>query len=812
MLYALEEIASAVEGKLIVRHSQNLIQRVATDSRTISSANDTLFFAILTQRNDGHNYILDAYQKGVRNFVAEKDVQLEDANFIVVKSSVDALQKIAQHHRQKHALEVIGITGSNGKTIVKEWLNQMLATEYKIIRSPKSYNSQIGVPISVLNLDKTYNLAIFEAGISQKGEMQKLEPIIQPTLGILTNFGQSHLENFSSFEELIAEKMKLFETCNELILPGKYLPKISPYFQGKTVTWGDCLGYGLCIVETKIETNSTIVIGRWNKREIELTIPFIDKASLENALTCATTLLHLGFEEKVVNEKLQNLSSIPMRLNIVAGKNGCTIINDSYSLDTFSLEIALDFLKKHGTNTYQTVILSDVVASGKSDEETYQKINQMLFEHGIDQLIAIGKVIGKHADLFALPTKYFETVGDFLSDTATINSLEKTDLLIKGARKFSFEKIVAFLQAKSHSTVLEINLNAVANNLNYFKSLLRPDVKTMVMVKALSYGSGTHEIAQLLAFNRINYLGVAYTDEGINLRKAGISLPIMVMNPDWNQLVENHLEPEIFSLQKLEEFSQILHQLGHKDPYPIHLKIDTGMHRLGFVEEDIPEVKKQLAKNAQFKVVSVFTHLAAADDADEDEFTLTQLHLFQKIVAELEASLGYSFFKHALNTAGILRFPSYQMDMVRLGIGLYGISSADEFQSHLENVGTLKTYISQVKTIKKGESVGYNRAFIAKRDSKIAIIPIGYADGFSRGFSQGVGQVICQQQLVPVIGHVCMDMTMIDITDLEVKTGDEVIIFGENLPVKTLAQKLNTISYEVLSSISERVKRIFVED
>lgn len=812
MEYSLKEITAIVSGELKIHDSSRVVRRISTDSRTISSAQNTLFVAIKTQRNDGHGYILDAYRKGVRNFLVEKNIELKDANFIQVKNSVKALQQLAAKHRSKSELTTIGITGSNGKTIVKEWLNQLLATEYSIIRSPKSYNSQIGVPLSVLNLEETHDLAIFEAGISQAGEMQNLEPIIRPTLGILTNIGRSHLENFSSVKELVAEKMKLFVHCKKLIVSGKFLPLIKTPFQGEIIAWGECLGNGLCLEEKLQNSTKTTITARWKAEKITLEIPFTDKASIDNALTCVTTLLHLGYTIETINQRLKTLSSVAMRLNIVEGKNGCTIINDSYSLDVFSLEIALDFLKKHEVNAEKIVILSDVEEVRSSEKEIYHEIDSLLSSHQISKLITIGKKVGAFTDTFAIPVNNYASVDDFLAETETIHSFKNKDILIKGARKFSFENIVKFLQAKSHSTVLEINLNAVVNNLNYFKSLLQPEVKIMVMVKALSYGSGTHEIAQLLAFNRVDYLGVAYSDEGISLRQAGISLPIMVMNPDFNQLIEHHLEPEIFSFHKLDEFNELLEYHKEIESYPVHLKIDTGMHRLGFEENDISELIKRLRKYNKIKVVSVFTHLAATDVSSEDAFTQSQLSLYKNIVEQLENALGYSFVKHALNTAGILRFPHKQMDMVRLGIGLYGISSLEKFQAHLENVGTLKTYVSQVKTIKMGESVGYNRAFIAQRDCEIATIPIGYADGFSRAFSQGNGEVLCQGKLVPVIGNVCMDMTMIDVSGMEVHAGDEVIIFGENLSVHSLAQKTNTISYEILSGISERVKRVFVEE
>ena len=812
MNYSLKEIATIVSGKLILHDSSVAIQRISTDSRTISSASSTLFFAIKTSRNNGHNYLINAYNKGVRNFVVEKEVDINDANIILVKNSIEALQNLATYHRNQFTLPTIGITGSNGKTIVKEWLNQLLASEHRIVRSPKSYNSQIGVPISVLNLDKTYDLAIFEAGISQVNEMHKIAPVIKPSLGILTNIGRSHLENFSSRKELAQEKMKLFSTCEELILPGKFVSLVPKFFHGKLITWGDCLGYGLRILNQQQKDLQTIVQAKWNDKNITLKLPFTDKASCENALTCATTLLHLGYTAETINKRLKNLSSIPMRLNIVEGKNNCTLINDSYSLDLFSLEIALDFLKKHKTHDQTTVIISDVIESGKSDKETYLEINELLRDYKVDHVITIGESIKEHKDLFFIPIVNYDTTADFLANIQSVNSLKNTDILIKGARIFSFEKIVSSLQSKSHSTVLEINLNAIANNLNYFKSLLDPKVKIMVMVKALSYGSGTHEIAQLLAFNQVDYLGVAYTDEGISLRQAGISLPIMVMNPDWEQLIENHLDPEIYSFQKLKEFNDLLVQKQDLNSYPVHLKIDTGMHRLGFEKQEIPLLIEKLKQYKKIKITSVFTHLAATDDPTHDTFTTEQLSLYKTIVDELKKGLGYSFTTHSLNTAGIMRFPGEHMDMVRLGIGLYGISSVADFQDNLENVGTLKTYVSQVKNIKTGESVGYNRAFVAKSDCQIATIPIGYADGFSRGFSQGVGEVLCQGKMVPVIGNVCMDMTMIDVTNIDTKAGDEVIIFGENLPVNILAKKTNTITYEVLSGVSDRVKRVFVEE
>lgn len=817
MNYTIQEIAAIVSGKIYPHlrlYDSGVVQKIAIDSRVISGGKSTLFVALKTSKNDGHNFIQEAYNKGVRNFIIEKKIKFSetpDASFVLVENSKETLQKLATHHRQEHDIRVIGITGSNGKTIVKEWLNQLLAIDFKIVRSPKSYNSQLGVPLSVLHIESQHNLGIFEAGISLSGEMENLEKIIQPNLGIITTIGESHLENFESKKALAIEKIKLFDRCKQVVIPHQYIQYLDKSSLKKLITWGEDKEADL-IVNSLVESNETTIVSvLWKGGGRTFTIPFTDQASIENTMTSILVLLLFDYTEKEINHRLNFLSPIDMRLGIAEGINGCTLINDAYSLDLHSLDIALDLLAKHGVNSSRTVFVSDVLESGKPSKEAYKLMNQSLQNHHVDQLITIGEDIKKHREQFSMEVINFLSADDFLNDTKLIKSLINKDILVKGARKFSLEKIVLRLQEKTQSTTLEINLEALVNNLNYFKSLLGPQVKIMVMVKALSYGSGTHEIARVLEFNQVDYLGVAYTDEGVKLREAGISVPIMVMNPEWSHLIENNLEPEIFSIKRLKEFIDLLSNHPSIEFYPIHIKIDSGMHRLGFEEQDIDELLKLLTVCSQIKIASVFTHLSSSDLPEEDEFTHNQIEHYKYIADRIEKVIGYSFMRHTLNTSGILRFDQEQQDLVRLGIGIYGISSVQKFQKRLENVGTLKTHISQIKHIAIGDSIGYGRSHIATAKMKIATIPIGYADGFSRSFSQGKGEVFCKGKLVPVVGNVCMDMTMIDVTGLAVKEEDEVIIFGKEIRIEKLAETLNTIPYEVLTSISVRVKRVFVE-
>ena len=827
--YTIEEIAKFTDGKLI-NHNNNLPKPVhlSLDSRKIISPATTIFFAIKSAHQDGNGFIETLYQKGVKNFVTSNSkidvTKLPFANIIAVKNSIEALQKLAVHHRKQFLhLPVIGITGSNGKTIVKEWLNQLLEVDFSIVRSPKSYNSQVGVPLSVLNINKENDLGIFEAGISQPDEMGKLEKIIQPSIGIFTNIGEAHAEGFETITQKINEKLKLFIHAKKLVFCAndKRIKDAVLVFQKERkipelFSWGKEKNNQLRIVSIDKEKTFTKIEAVFESKNIAVSIPFIDDASIENAINCWCTVLLLGKNNKVIRKRFEALYPIAMRLELKQGINQCTIINDSYSNDLHSLEIALNFLEQQKQHKNSTVILSDILQSGKSPMELYKMISNLFQDKKIERLIGIGADIYSQQNEFSFlkSSRFFLSTSDFLKEFNTLHFHDET-VLIKGARSFGFEKISHKLEQKEHHTILSINLDAIAHNLKQYKALLKPSTKIMAMVKAFSYGSGGYEIASLLEFNKVDYLAVAYADEGIELRKAGITLPIMVMNAELNtfeSLVENNLEPEIFSFSILNEFENYL-KSNAINYYPVHIKIDTGMHRLGFTKDDMGGLCTMLQRNTALKVMSVFTHLVAAESEKEDDFTLHQSDIFESCSSEIERCLGYNFIRHVANTAGISRHPQLQKDMVRLGIGLYGIESNEKLQSALKNVTTLTTTVSQIKKVKTGDTVGYGRNAKLQRDSVIATIRIGYADGYPRKLGNGKGKMILKDALTPVVGNVCMDMTMLDITDIDnVQEGDEVIVFGETLPLRKIAAWADTIPYEIMTGISQRVKRVYFKE
>jgi Alr-MurF fusion protein len=826
-------ITTAIGGQLL-NYNNNLPAPayLSLDSRKIISPVDTIFFAIKTPHRDGNDFIEGLYQKGVRNFVtANKNIDLKKiplANLILVENSVIALQKFAGFHRDqfKH-LTVIGVTGSNGKTVVKEWLNQLLQQDYSIVRSPNSYNSQIGVPLSVLNINASHDLAIFEAGISRPREMQHLEKIIKPTIGVLTNIGQAHDEGFESMDQKLNEKLKLFVHTKYLVYCAneESIAAMVNRFQNKInkeknklelFSWGNSENNKLQILSNKKTKISTTISAVYEKKNIAITIPFIDDASVENATNCWCVLLLLKKYNEEIKSRFELLYPIAMRLELKQGINHCTIINDSYSNDFHSLAIALNFLEQQKQNKKHTVIVSDILQSGKKPEELYAEVADLFVHRKIQRLIGIGRDIFSQQNVFAFikDQQFFLTVEEFLSNIPKLNFRDET-VLIKGARSFGFEQISHKLEQKIHQTLLSINLNAIVHNLKQYKSLLKPSTKVMAMVKAFSYGSGSYEIASLLEYNKVDYLAVAYADEGIELRRAGISLPIMVMNAEtstFESIVNNNLEPEIFSFSILNEFTNFLKSSGI-NYYPVHLKIDTGMHRLGFTNDDMSALSQALSQNISIKIVSVFTHLVAGENKKEDVFTLVQANIFENCCEIIEQCLGYKFLKHIANTAGISRHSKLQMNMVRLGIGLYGIDGNKAMQRRLKNVTTLTTTVSQIKKVSAGESVGYGRNGRLKRDSIIATVRIGYADGYPRSLGNGNGKMLLRGKLAHVVGNVCMDMTMIDITDHEViQEGDEVTVFGEMLPLSTLASWANTIPYELMTGISHRVQRVYFEE
>jgi alanine racemase len=791
------------------------IDTISIDSRSLQNNEKTLFFALTGINNDAHIYIKDLITKGVHNFVVTHipDGLEGKANFLIVQNTLEALQQIAAYYRSLFSFPIIGITGSNGKTIVKEWLNFLLSPDFNIIRSPKSYNSQVGVPLSVLAINEQHNLGIFEAGISTVSEMEKLQKIIQPTIGILTNIGSAHDEGFANLEEKIKEKMLLFQRSEVVIYQKNN--KVEPFISSKTkaISWSFIDSKATVFISKKEHIHdNTFVEYNYKGNVSTLQIPFVDDASIENVISCLSVLLYLEYDTKTIQNRIELLYPIEMRLKVKKGINNCSLIDDSYSSDFQSLKIALDFLESQKQHQKKTVVLSDIFQSGLSNEVLYSKVAELIISNKISRVIGIGETISSLKS--KLPNAvFYKDTDSFLMQVEQLN-FENETILIKGARSFQFEEIVAALAEKTHETVLEINLNAISHNFNFFKSKLKPNTKMMAMVKAFGYGSGGFEIAKLLEHHKVDYLGVAFADEGISLKTAGIKLPIMVLNPEntsFPAIIQHQLEPEIYSIKGLNAFLKIAEQKKLKD-FPIHIKLDTGMHRLGFEANTIDDLITTLKGNHSVKVKSILSHLATSDDLQHIDFVTYQINLFEKLSSQLMNELQITPIRHILNTSGISNFPHAQYDMVRLGIGLYGVSNDPEEQKYLENVGTLKSIISQIRTIQSGESVGYGRRFIANKESKIATIPIGYADGISRSWGNGVGFVTIKNKKAPILGSVCMDMLMVDVSDIDCKEGDSVVIFGESPTVTYMAEQLKTIPYEILTSISQRVKRVFYRE
>ena len=799
------------------------ISILLTDSRKLSNPSKTLFFALETKNNDAHDFICDLYDSGVRNFVVSKQLpqwkNFQNVNFFKVKDCLHALQKIAIFHRGLFDIPVIGITGSNGKTIVKEWLYQLLEKDYNIVRSPRSYNSQIGVPLSVCQLDEEAELGIFEAGISMPNEMEKLEPIIKPTIGILTKIGEAHQENFSSLQQKTMEKLELFVDCevliydedNQLVTRCIDLKVLSQ----KTFTWSR-LNRDAHLYISRIEKKqeSTHISYSFMNFDYSFCIPFIDEASIENAINCLAVALYLHVSPTDISERMRALDPVAMRLDVRKGKKGCLIINDSYNSDINSIKIALDFQqqRKLQQSLKKTLILSDILQSGVLPKTLYKRVAEMIEQSGIQRLIGIGKDILANADYFNLPEKsFYTTTEDFLKNI-TINSFKNELILLKGARRFHFENINVLLEERIHETMLEVDLDAVVHNFNFYKSQLNPHVKLVCMVKANGYGAGALEIAKTLQYHRCDYLAVAIAGEGVSLRNEGISLPIIILNPEKNgfdELLTNDLEPEVYNFRILEAFIKESERRGVTN-YPIHLKIDTGMHRLGFLYEDIEKLINILKDQKGLKVHSVFSHLSASESWIFDDFTHKQISSFRNVADIIEKELNYPVSKHILNSAGIERFHDYEWDMARLGIGLYGISPSE--LKGLRNVSTLKSTILQIKNIPQEESIGYGRKEILDHDARIATIRFGYADGLDRKFGNRNGKVLINGEYAPIVGNVCMDLTMVDVTDITAEEGDIAILFGENLTVTELADSIGTIPYEILTSVSPRVKRVYVKE
>ncbi len=820
----LKQLANACGGEILREGLSNNVSVLAFDSRKLAEPDQTVFFALKSATNDGLRYLEDAYRKGVRTFVVPRnffpDKRLYEASFIETDDTLLALQTLATSHRQQFSLPVIGITGSNGKTIVKDWLAQLIGSDEHVCKSPKSYNSQIGVPVSVWELQAGDTLAIFEAGISQPGEMARLEAIIQPTQGIFTNIGEAHGEHFIDKQAKIREKLLLFEGCEKLIysadnpeLNAEIKAFAARHPQLTLVSWSQqhTADYQISYTPTDKDSLSIQVDG---KLKGSFVLPFADKASLENAMHCWVWLVENGYQQDVIAPRFHHLPRIRMRMEMKAAINSSTLINDSYSLDLDSLSIALDYLDRLTHHKQKTVILSDFDQNAGEDEALFKRVASLLREHRVDRLIGVGPLMSRYKRQFTgLQSQFFDRTNQAASALGRM-SFSNEAILLKGARRFGFEVLEQQLALKQHQTVLEIDLDAMLHNYQFYRAMLKPNTRMMVMVKAFSYGSGTFEIASLLQHHRADYLAVAYADEGVALREAGISLPIMVMNVEpagLEKLVRYQLEPEVYSFRLLEELVSYL-QATESKGLAIHINIDTGMKRLGFEVDEVEKLGNYLKNKLEVKVASVYSHLVASDAAEHRAFTLNQIVSFKKAAEKLGKIIGYKPLTHILNTAGIINYPEAQMDMVRLGIGLYGYDSAQQHQHSLQVVGTLKTVISQLKAVKASETVGYNRQGKTDHDITIATLPIGYADGIGRLAGNGNMTVYIQGREVPTIGNICMDMLMVNVSGLACKEGDEVVIFGPQHPIEKLARALGTIPYEVLTNVSQRVKRVYLKD
>ncbi|MCX7862344.1 MAG: bifunctional UDP-N-acetylmuramoyl-tripeptide:D-alanyl-D-alanine ligase/alanine racemase [Bacteroidales bacterium] len=822
MTWHTNQIAEICNGKVIGNSHYN-IQQIITDSRFIHPVlpHQMLFVCIKGKRFDGHAFIDELYQKGVKSFIIEKELKeyKNDALYIKVINSITALQQIASAHRAQFNFPVIAITGSYGKSIVKEWLFDILEEKFSVIRSPKSFNSQLGVPLSVLQMQHTHNLAIFEAGISQPNEMQQLANIIQPTIGIFTNIGKAHQENFETLEQKIFEKLKLFENSSVVIVPSKYTSIIElfkrNYPHKKLITWGNTHNDTFYITNVETDSANTLVKGFYKQNEeFVFRIPFRQEVLIENALTAIVTVLYLNVEKSVISHKAARLKPVDMRLEMVEAINNSTLINDYYNSDLSSISLALQFLEQQNKHSNKAVILSDIPHTGINPSQLYQTVGQWICELKPKVFVGIGTEIEQHKDYFPQHSYYFSTAEDFIHQLYRFDIANST-ILLKGARKFEFEKIRYILEKQSHETLVIIDMNALRQNYLTYKSLLPENTGMIVMVKAFSYGSGLLEIARLFQDQNVQYLAVAFADEGIELRTHGIHIPIMVMSPEhysFNSLIEYHLEPVVYNFYTLRKYAEASKKSGFIN-LPIHIKIDSGMHRLGFSYQEIDALIDEIKKYSWLKIATVFTHLAAADDEKEDDYTKQQIFIFNNCLEKFRKSFSYSILSHVQNSAGIERFSQYRFDLARLGIGLYGFSRTPELKQKLLPVLTFKTKISQIKSLKKGDTVGYNRKGIMQNDGKIAILPVGYADGLNRRLSNGAFHVKVNHQLAPIIGTICMDMCMIDITHIpNVHEGDEVIIFENTDDIERMANILGTIPYEILTSISRRVKRIYYHE
>ena len=820
MTYTIEKITTLIGARRYGDQDAN-VRWLLTDSRSLCFPEETLFFALRTRRGDGHRYIDDLYRRGVRSFVVEQvpDHQQKDANYLKVPSTLAALQRLAERHRDEFDIPIVGITGPNGKTMVKEWLYQLLLPSQKITRSPRSYNSQIGVPLSVWLLSEQTEVGIFEAGISQPGEMMALHDIIQPTIGVLTCLSAAHQENFRSMEEKCLEKLELMHDTEAMVYPmddntvSRCIRRMN--YPGEKIGWSRTDSQAPFFVKEVTQSlqmpQSSHITYIYKGEEGAYTIPFIDEASIEDSIVCAATALHLGLTPEEIADRMPALEPVAMRLEVKQGQHGCILINDSYNNDINSLDIALDFMNRRAES--KTLILSDIYQSGEQPIELYRQVNDLCMKRGIDKFIGIGDEVSAHANAFLVGEKYFfATTQEFLA-SPTFSQLHDEVILLKGARRFGFEHITEVLEQKVHETILEVNLGAVVSNLNYYRSLMKPETKLVCMVKADAYGAGAVEVAKTLQEHRVDYLAVAVADEGVTLRRAGITANIMVMNPEmtaFKTMFDYDLEPEVYSFRLLDALIKAARKEGITG-WPVHIKLDTGMHRLGFnPEEDMDELIDRLKHQQAVIPRSVFSHFVGSDSNQFDEFSARQFQLFDEGSRQLQAAFSHKILRHMDNSAGIEHFPQRQMDMCRLGLGLYGVNPRNN--EMINTVSTLKTTILQLRCVKAGDSVGYSRRTILERDSVIGAIPIGYADGLNRHLGNRNGYCIVNGQRAEYVGNICMDVAMIDVTGIDCQEGDMVEIFGEHLPVTVLSDTIDTIPYEVLTGVSNRVKRVFFQD
>ncbi len=824
MGYSIKEITEIVSGELVLQASSlgimDRIEHLLVDSRRIIYPETSVFIAIKGSRHDGHKYLQEVYDAGVRNFIVHRNYTIQqfsfpnDTNVIQVENALFALQSLAAYHRHQFSYPVVGITGSNGKTTVKEWLSQLLKDDVLVVRNPKSFNSQVGVPLSVWQMTGQHQIGIFEAGISEKGEMGRLQSIIDPQIGIFTYLGHAHAEGFSSISEKLHEKLELFKNAESLIYCRDHeeveegvISFLQHHKKLKIFTWSRTGINSDCNFDVELKQSYSFIHLKRGSQRLSVQIPFTDNASITNACSCFAFLVAVNRVSTDILKRFKELQPVEMRLQLKEGINNCVIINDSYNADVNALQIALDLMNQQSAGYTKTLILSDLLQTGMNEAELYAHVAGLIRQKGIKNFIGIGPQLSKFKNLFSGQTRFY------LSTQAFIKSFKSLDfnqhiILLKGARVFKFEKISSLLEKKVHETVFEINLNSLVHNLNIYKTKIKPDVKLMAMVKAFSYGAGSYEIAKTLEFHRIDYLAVAYADEGVTLRKSGIKTPIMVMNPEpsgFDSIIQHNLEPELYNSSI---FDQLIKACDGED-ISIHIELECGMKRLGFDEHELESLLEKLKQNPNIRVRSVFAHLAASEEKKHDQFTKEQITRFKRMSDFICKSLDYHVIRHILNSSGIVRFPEAHFDMVRLGIGLYGIDPSEKIQKELQQMGTLKTVISQLRSVKSHETIGYSRRGTLKQDSIIATVAIGYADGLSRKLGNGKGYMMVNEKKAPIVGSICMDMTMLDVTGIDCKEGDEVIVFGKEPNVIDVANKIGTIPYEILTSVSQRVKRVY---